>query len=456
MRTSRLLRRGSLPKKDSICNSLDVSYTPTLSSRTKREATLSSIACKQSELLKDRSYLSTTRLQITKPDTYEAQKTADFSKIINNLDMIIKTRAKEKPINLRDNVEYSYLPEKGKMQYFRIECNGKKCPLNVDVNKSYGSIKIFVSKNYVYPSETVNDMCIERDSFCVSDYKFNFTTSVIGMGIMALADTKYSISINFGNETKAFSYFDKETKAFSYFDKVSKITDKNFIKINRNKVNQEKISKSREWELRQAQAVERRKFNLKTRTQRSWMFINRNEVIREEERKKKEEECEKTAEKERHRGWVSYIYLVPIADTLKQMIRSQREKKMADLYKIQMVRKIQLFWKDKTGANTDSLNLLRTLSILKLFSASNPINLKTLSSFIATRAFKFYPTSAVLRFRHKIETIQKAWRTYARVARLRRKKLAGLSRKVRAAHKIKASKSKRILAQSSQRCKKIY
>lgn len=215
----------------------------------------------------------------------------DFSKILTKLEMVSSNRTagtRKMIVNEGDNLEI--MLEAGLTQYFIVNCRGKKPPMVGFVKVNKGKVVNYVSKVHSEPSKDICELSSKAEVFQVKDVSLKFKFDVIYIGVEALLDSVFNISVTFGQNVtmklRKSLRIDKEEKEVvvrPYGDidlkKKKKIVfKKDFLQINIEK-SKKALGKDeglrKTWEFKRESAQKRKKIILLNKQQRTINLLNR-------------------------------------------------------------------------------------------------------------------------------------------------------------------------------------
>ena len=117
----------------------------------------------------------------------------------------------------KDDINF-YL-DKGTIQYIHINPRGKFSPLQVKIFRNYGKIKTFVSKKIAEPCEEIHDEEFNRDMFEINDLSGVFRIDRIALGIKALTDSNFVISIKYKSTETKSKFGETDRKQLFFYSK---------------------------------------------------------------------------------------------------------------------------------------------------------------------------------------------------------------------------------------------
>ena len=144
----------------------------------------------------------------------------DYSKILKKLDLVI-TNANygQRLILLTPKNNLNFYLDKGTIQYIHINPRGKFSPLQVKIFRNYGKIKTFVSKKIAEPCEEIHDEEFNRDMFEINDLSGVFRIDRIALGIKALTDSNFVISIKYKSTETKSKFGETDRKQLFFYSK---------------------------------------------------------------------------------------------------------------------------------------------------------------------------------------------------------------------------------------------
>jgi hypothetical protein len=219
----------------------------------------------------------------------------DFSKIITKLEMVSTNRtAGTRRIMMNEGDKIEILMESGETQYFTVNSKGKKPPLVVNVKTTKGRVISYASKVHSEPSKDICEVSSRSETFQVKDVSIKFRIDAIYIGIEALTDSIFTVSIAFGQSlnlrsSKSLRVTQEEREIIErpereYIPRKKKkpSTSKDFVKLNieKSKLKNPETTKKIDWDFKKESVRIRRKQLFEEKKQRTLTLIKRKGAFR--------------------------------------------------------------------------------------------------------------------------------------------------------------------------------
>lgn len=367
---------------------------------------LSSLTHRENERMRYKSHLI-----ISQPKTLKAIESSssqllkspsakDFSKIITKLDRVAtQNNFLNKKLILKEGKLFESVLQENENQYLRVFVKDKKCPCSVEIKRSSGNLRIFISRTVAEPNEDMCDCKYSKDNFSISDPGTKFRCEYLHFCIHAVKDCNFSMVVKLGRyEYKSTGNLLAGTKPDYSLEALKrdealraqfqreldivrlnkrketmvKSKNKDFIKLNTLMSPRFSFRKDRSpektWEYRKNEAKLRKSIVIEQKNVKVMLSINRREIRLEKEKKQREQEIEKELRERLYKYWIIFIYQAKTLTCIKHHIMLGRTQIFQKLKISSSAKRIQKLYRLSTqGLSMHHISLLHCLDNLKLF-----------------------------------------------------------------------------------------
>ena len=127
-----------------------------------------------------------------------ARQSCDFDSLLKSLDSITSGRVINTVKVLSEGKAMNINLNNGQVQCFKIFSKGKRSPLKVNLRRSIGKVKVFVSKSCESPNEENCDKLCLDDNFEFYDKGIAFMNECIFIAVEACGMVGLTVGISFG------------------------------------------------------------------------------------------------------------------------------------------------------------------------------------------------------------------------------------------------------------------
>lgn len=298
----------------------------------------------------------------------------DFQRVLDRLQKLQTGNIGNRRILLSDSKDEELIMEPDELQFFKIRCLGRPCPLKVTVEREKGAILIYMSRTITEPAEGEAEAVYKKDEFVLSDPGLRFKTEFFYLAAKALNQTIFTIGLKYGkrgvsqSEANLRARREAELEEDAHLEELRKLLKPkvftyrdNFIKRNIQVLSPSSSSR-KSLKFKRKQAEERRKAvlvrkqtALEAKRQRTFLVLHRHELRMQAEEKAREI-MELIARKETYeKAWLTLLFHQQGFDVLKgkfelrkaEIELAKRRNKAAVL--IQRFVRLQLSGLDRTG-----------------------------------------------------------------------------------------------------------
>jgi len=271
----------------------------------------------------------------------------DFQRVLDRLQKLQTGNIGNRRILLSDSKDEELIMEPDEIQFFKIRCLGRPCPLKVTVEREKGALLIYMSRTITEPTEGEAEAVYKKDEFVISDPGLRFKTEFFYLGAKALNQTIFTIGLKYGkrgvsqSEANLRARREAELEEDAHLEELRKLLKPkastyrdNFIKRN---IQVLSPTSSKSLKVKRKQAEERRKAVLvrkqtviETKRQRTYLVLHRHELRMQAEEKAREI-MELIARKETYeKAWLMLLFHQQGIDVLNaQFVRRKAEIELA-------------------------------------------------------------------------------------------------------------------------------
>ena len=297
---------------------------------------------------------------LTLPKISVSSPRSDFSSLLRKLDKVTSPKPKFLHTILREDSSSKITQPTDEFCYFKANCKGKKCPLQVKIKIYEGQLITYMSFTEVQPGPAVHDRVYHFTHFEVSDNNYSFKNENVFFGVKSFSDCVYKIEINYGKEKsmvqlkllrKLSMKQEKYLEVEEEIEEVHAKSTKNFIKGNIAMVLQSTdrthiAERVKEWERKKNMALVRKKELIKGKKQKTIEYLNRRQrYLEEQEALQKQIEKEQAIRKVK-KALVGVSFLLKFTTNIREIIAGKREKIFLGLRKSLQATRIQKAYKN--------------------------------------------------------------------------------------------------------------
>lgn len=364
-------------------------------------------------------------------------KFCDFSTLIHKLDKITSKKVKHSHIVLKRNEIIKITQKSQENQYFKMNCKGSKCPLQVKIKIFAGQIISFAAFNQQYPSADASDKECGLSYFEISDNNYFFKAENIFLNVFAAVDSEYTIGISYG-KVKTLSELRKNRQkalkniVFIESDEEEieiQKSPKDFVKQNLQRLNCSKSPEANGWEFKQKQVLTRKKQILTEKKQKAITNLKKNIISRGAKEILQRKLEENNFAKKVQKNILALALFLRSCEQIKDLIVSKRRKTLKKITMVSKVRKIKKFYTKTIKHPRETFVFSIAFQSLQLYSQLikdfTLLNLrKSLFSMISSTAHADFLPHNFRKFFKKVRLIQKSWSDYKDKKRNRLKYLS--------------------------------
>ena len=122
----------------------------------------------------------------------------DFQRVMDRLQKLQSGNLANRRILLSDAKDEELILESDEVQYFKVKCLGRPCPLKITIEREKGSILIYMSRTNTEPIDGDAEAIYKKDEFVISDPGLRFKTDYIYLTAKALNETIFTIGLKYG------------------------------------------------------------------------------------------------------------------------------------------------------------------------------------------------------------------------------------------------------------------
>ena len=162
----------------------------------------------------------------------------DYTNLLKRLDLVISNaNCGQKLLILTQEIPLNIYLDKNSIQYIHINPKGNLTPLQIKLTRNYGKLKIYISRTITEPCEEIHDDKITDYLIEVNENANLFKMSRIALGIKALTESNFIISLKYGILTSRIknSQIDRHYRYYSG-EKILVEEDSLDLKIKQNKI----------------------------------------------------------------------------------------------------------------------------------------------------------------------------------------------------------------------------
>lgn len=337
----------------------------------------------------------------TKKDNVEityAYSNKDFISLLQSIDLITNGKEESYYKIIREGEILTISLNENMVHYFKVKCNGKRSPLKINIRRSKGMIKTFVSKSIDRPNQENADYAFALDKFEISENGMKFPYNYLYISVEALTDVEFSIGLTFGKIKNVYiprEPLEKPRRSMSrdieelrkndelrnkFNKKVDKLLQqrkehyskisgsKNFLKLNKNITASSTDRLLCSWEEKKSQVIHRKCLKILEKKEQAIRTINKKVIQFQLEQYQKEQQEKKEQDLKSCKKWTIILYFLRSFSKFRSIIQENRQKIIKKLQRNAAARRIQRSFKPKfINENVKTTVMLRSRSSLLLY-----------------------------------------------------------------------------------------
>ena len=274
----------------------------------------------------------------------------DFQRVLDRLQKLQTGNIGSRRILLTDSKDEDLIMDTDEVQYFKIHCLGRPCPLKVTIEREKGSIVVYMSRTMTEPAEGEAEAVYKKDEFLISDSGLRFKTEFLYLSAKAYNQTIFTVGLKYGKRGMSQSEANLRARREAELEEEARLEDlnkilkpkastyrDNFIKRNIQLLSPASFSSHKVLKIKRKQAEERRKAVLirkqtvmESKRQRTYLVLHRHE-LRVQAEEKAREIMELIARKETYeKAWLMMLFNQQGIDVLmEKFVKRKAELELA-------------------------------------------------------------------------------------------------------------------------------